>query len=417
MKRPVVFVLLLFWLKSYPQDMTYTRFLIDTLTAPGLHGRGYVNNGDRKAALFISNEFYKAKLDSFSGGYFQPFEFPVNVFPAAMSLRLNDKLLTPGADYIVDPASGSAKGRYKVVEVSGPPARGNHVHVKGSMVMYNSGATPKKAAMDSVLEWVGSAYGAAGIIFIEEKKLTWSVSGRQYPFPVVHILKEAVKLPVRYIKFNMESVLEPRHQTQNVIGYIKGTQKPDSFLVFSAHYDHLGRMGQATYFPGANDNASGIAMMLNLIKHYSTTNPKPAYSMVFIGFAGEEAGLKGSEFYTKNPMFSLLKIKFLINMDLLGTGDDGMMVVNGDVFKPEFELLTQLNDSLHYLKTIQKRGKAMNSDHYYFSENGVPCFFFYTLGGITAYHDIYDVSTTLPLTKFEEVFKLITHFVNRLSEN
>ncbi len=90
-----------------------------------------------------------------------------------------------------------------------------------------------------------------------------------------------------------------------MIATIKGTAIPDSFLVFSAHYDHLGQMGKDIYFPGANDNASGTSMLLNLAKYYSQNRPK--YSVLFIAFGGEEAGLIGSEYYVKNPLVPLSK--------------------------------------------------------------------------------------------------------------
>ena len=60
---------------------------------------------------------------------------------------------------------------------------------------------------------------------------------------------------------------------------------------------------------------------------------------------------------------------------------------------------------------VKKRGKAAISDHYPFSEAGVPCFYIYTMGGIQAYHDVYDVAETLPLTEFEDIFRLLTDFV------
>ena len=63
---------------------------------------------------------------------------------------------------------------------------------------------------------------------------------------------------------------------------------------------------------------------------------------------------------------------------------------------------------------IGARGKAKNSDHYWFTEKGVPSFFIYTLGGIKAYHDIYDRPETLPLTKFAEVYKLLLEFTDYL---
>src|SRR5690606_14083057 len=97
---------------------------------------------------------------------------------------------------------------------------------------------------------------------------------------------------------------------------------------------HIGGQGRDVYFPGANDNASGTTMLLELAEHYSQ-NP-PDYSIVFMAFAAEEAGLLGSFHYTQNPFFPLQRIRFLINLDLLGTGDDGMMAVNGSIHPAEF---------------------------------------------------------------------------------
>ena len=87
-------------------------------------------------------------------------------------------------------------------------------------------------------------------------------------------------------------------------------------------------MGKDVYFPGANDNASGVAMLLNLANYYSKKENQPKCSIAFIAFAGEEAGLLGSKYFSEHPLIPLNKMKFLVNLDLLGTGDEGMMVVN-----------------------------------------------------------------------------------------
>jgi Zn-dependent M28 family amino/carboxypeptidase len=184
---------------------------------------------------------------------------------------------------------------------------------------------------------------------------------------------------------------------------------PDSFIVFSAHYDHLGIMGTEAIFTGANDNASGCAMMLSLAKHYAAHPAK--YSMAFIGWGGEELGLLGSFNYVEHPVFPLGKIKFMVNVDIMGTGDDGITVVNGTGYKPRFDSMVVINKKLNLLKEVKIRNNAANSDHYPFVEKGVPAFFIYTLGGIKAYHDIYDKRETLPMTKFKEVYILLTEFV------
>jgi Zn-dependent M28 family amino/carboxypeptidase len=210
------------------------------------------------------------------------------------------------------------------------------------------------------------------------------------------------------IKVNIENEMVNDFKTGNICGIVKGTLKPDSVIVYTAHYDHLGGMGSEIYFPGANDNASGVTEVLTLAKYYAA-HPQP-YSMAFILFAGEEAGLLGSKYFAENPLIPLKNIRFLINLDLEGTGIEGITVVNAIVYPNEFTMLKQINEKSKYLVKVNSRGKAANSDHYFFTEKGVPAFYMYTLGGIKAYHDIYDVSATLPLTEYENEFNLLVRF-------
>jgi aminopeptidase YwaD len=211
------------------------------------------------------------------------------------------------------------------------------------------------------------------------------------------------------LDIDIKSVFFDSLRTQNIIGFVPGTEIPDSFMVFSAHYDHLGGIGDSCYFPGANDNASGIAMLLNLANYYQKNPAK--YTMVFIAFGAEEVGLLGSKYFVENPLFPLEKIKILVNMDMMGTGEEGIQVVNATLFETEYNLLKKINEDHKYLANIKSRGKSANSDHHWFTEKGVPAFFIYTLGGVAHYHDIYDRAETLPLTEFEDIFKLLIGFV------
>ena len=95
---------------------------------------------------------------------------------------------------------------------------------------------------------------------------------------------------------------------------------------------------------------------------------------------------------------------------MAGTGDKGIKVVNGTVFRKEFDLLNDLNQENNYIHSVNIRGESCNSDHCMFYRQGVPSFFIYTLGGIQAYHDIYDRFETLPLTAFEGYSELMIHF-------
>ena len=94
----------------------------------------------------------------------------------------------------------------------------------------------------------------------------------------------------------------------------------------------------------------------------------------------------------------------------MGTGENGATVVNATEYPKEFALLNHVNDQGKFLVKINPRGKAANSDHHFFTEKGVPAFFLYTQGGITAYHDVFDKAETLPFRVYENLFKLFVGF-------
>ena len=95
----------------------------------------------------------------------------------------------------------------------------------------------------------------------------------------------------------------------------------------------------------------------------------------------------------------------------MGNGAEGVMTVNGANYKEQYDLLSNLNIKNNYLPAVKARGKAKNSDHYYFSEAGVPCFFFYLMGPYPFYHDIHDKASAVPFTNFENAFSLFRDFI------
>ncbi|MBA2610342.1 MAG: M28 family peptidase [Bacteroidetes bacterium] len=377
----LIFLFLISFKTLLAQDTTYARGVIKFLTSKKCFGRGYLNNGLDVAAKYIASELKANKAQPFfPTGYFQWFDFNVNTFPNKVNVKINNKFLKPGIDYIISPESGTVKGKYTVL--------------KKDSVTYiaNNMALPISVKI--------------------KKKLTYSVATHSVVGCTIDLLSESAPENISNIEVNIESKVLTKYINKNICAFIPGKINNDTVMVFSAHYDHLGGMGKATFFPGANDNASGVSVLLNLVKYYQKNPPK--YKTVFIFFAGEEAGLIGSHYFVDSKVLDLTKIKFLVNLDLLGTGDEGIMVVNGYTFEKQFNLLDKINKEKNFIKEIKKRGKASNSDHYWFSEAGVPCFFIYTMGGIKAYHDVFDIAKTLPLTDYVDVFKLITEFAEKL---
>jgi aminopeptidase YwaD len=410
-----LFSIMFFSTSLFSQNITYVRGVIDTLTSPEFYGRGYVNRGDKIAAEFIVKQLKKNKLTFFTSDALQPFHINVNTFPGELKLEVNGILKKPGVDYMVMPNSQSMKQSFKTLvlnekTLSTPKLTkkfdGLKVLKRALIVDTGFKDLKNKKLQDTPL-----------LVVIRDKGITWHVSNRQSNKKYAEIIINRNSLPadIKKVSVNIEAKQQDNYQTQNVVGYISGKVYPDSFLVFGAHYDHLGMMGSTTCFPGANDNASGTAMLLDLAAYYSKPENKPDYSIAFIFFSGEEAGLLGSEYYTEHPLFSLKNIKFMLNLDMVGTGSDGIKVVNGSIFKPEFEKLKALNEKGGYLKVVSDRGEAANSDHYFFYKNGVKSFFIYTLGNeYKEYHTVGDKAAGLPLTKYNELFNLVCNFVKIL---
>lgn len=376
--KQAIFILFLFsFFTGYGQDSVYVRRTINELTSKKFWGRGYTKDGMVKASDFLSTEYKKLGLLPIGKNYKQDFSYPVNTFPGKMTVEVNDKKLVPGKDFIVNNESPSIRKEANLTKIDS--------------VTYDGGSNLQVLLKD---------------------KLTWSVASEVATFTKIEINKKSFTEIPKTILLDIENKLIPDFKASNIIGYVKGTRSPDSMLMMTAHYDHLGGMGSETYFPGANDNAAGIATLLSLAKYYAS-NPQP-YSIGFICFAGEEAGLIGSRYFTENPIIPLSKIKFLLNLDLVGTGENGMTVVNASVYPQAFALLNDINNEQKLISKINPRGKAANSDHYFFTEKGVSAFFFYTQGGIPAYHDVFDKPETLPLTEYNDLFKLIINFNKKI---
>ncbi|HSZ72830.1 MAG TPA: M28 family peptidase [Cytophagaceae bacterium] len=417
MKRLIV-LFVLFSTCSYAQDMERVKTVITKLTAKNMHGRSPAFEGDQKAATYIQHLFQDADLEPVKQSYVQYFTYDTQIFPKKMSLSINGKKLQPGIDYIIDPVSSSGKGKAQLLYLDSAffyqaREKGSSLDFKNKAVVYDQKYYAKLNELP--LELVQKIYSASCIIEYNHSRLTMSVASKPLSIPIFKLgVMNAKNLQSGTCTFHLSSEWKKNYRSQNIVGMIKGSVHPDSFLVFSAHYDHLGHLGKKTYFPGANDNASGISLINELAHYYNDTNNKPAYSILFIAFGAEEAGLIGSNYFTQHPLIPLKQIKFLINVDIVGTGDESITVVNGSEYPKAFAQLDSLNKSNHLLPAVVKRGKAANSDHYHFTQKGVPAFFIYTNGKQKAYHDVFDKAETLPLNKYKELFILLTLFTKTL---
>ncbi|MFT7614395.1 MAG: aminopeptidase YwaD [Parvicellaceae bacterium] len=387
--------------------------IVAKLTSDEFHGRGYTNNGNKIAADYLAEQFEKYGLKKFNDSYFQKFNIDINTFPKKCGVTIKGKVLQPGVDFLPSPASGSDKGTFKLTWIN----KDNFLTISRKIeiekipveaIVLDMQGIKSQDTLQYFHQFKNYFSNQFPVVWIQDAKFTHSMSQTQQKHAVVLVSREFVE-GAETIDLDIEAVLEKDYETQNVIGFIPGKKK-NKYLCVTGHYDHLGEIADTVIFPGANDNASGVAMLIYLMKYYSENPPK--YSIVFMAFSAEEVGILGSKYYVENPIFPLEKIKFLVNCDISGTGDEGITVVNGTIHKKQFKKLTAINTKNNYLHKVNIRGRAANSDHFWFTQQQVPCIFIYTMGGIKAYHDIYDKGETLPLSAFTNYSKLLIGFLD-----
>ncbi|MDD3859190.1 MAG: M28 family peptidase [Bacteroidales bacterium] len=414
----ILFVFLLFFcFDSNAQNIEKTKERIQILASQEFGGRGYVNFGGDLAAVYIAEQMEKAGLKQFGESYFQEFRYNINTFPGKISVKLNNKTLIPGTDFLIGPASPTVKNKYPIflpdslllndtIKFLAELVKNNYKE-KAFVIDYaqTQNIDIKKFYINIMRynSWFGC------IVELIPEELMWSVSTKVQTYPVVKIKRESFDKKTQMIKLNSKSEYVKDFEARNVIGYVEGEK--DEFIVFTAHYDHLGWMGKDVFIPGAQDNASGTALVLDLADYYSKN--KPEYSIAFMLFFGEEAGLFGSTYYVMNPLFDLKKIKAVFNLDMVGTGDDGITVVNGaeEEYKDIWNLIDKINKENEFFTEIKARKESANSDHYPFHAKGVRAVFIYTMGGKTYYHNPKDKPETLTFTGYNQLFGLLTKFV------
>lgn len=399
------------------QSYKYAIYCKDTLASKYMAGRAYVDEGDKKAATFIRNELKESGVKLLGENGFQKLNFPINnIMDLKVSMRYLKKPLKLGEDYLVFGSSPSAN---MVLENVKPLIFNTKKQIEE--------IKPKKL-QDKVLLFNTKTLSYVDIIVflrgLKKENVTPKLAviqgydkipyytGRALmDFPILQLKGNMIDKKIKHLALEIKSEFISSYQSQNVWGIVEGTKYKDSCFVFIAHYDHLGKVGDV-HFPGANDNASGVAVILDLAKYYAK-NPAE-HSVVFIFATGEEIGLLGSKFAAENPYIDLEKIKFLFNLDMCGTGATGVAVINGLKEPKAGKLLQEINNENQWFIKVFLGEESCNSDHCHFVQKGVPAHFLFTYGcEYNEYHTIYDNGKDLPFTKHIDFCNLLKEFVRR----
>ncbi|MDX1429906.1 MAG: M28 family peptidase, partial [Rhodothermales bacterium] len=383
------------------------------LASDELLGRETGEPGADSAAAYLETQFAALGLDPlFETGYRQPFEVATTVAVGSDSrLSVNTPIkehrLLLGRDWYPFSFSSSGPVSGRMLEAGYGLEDGDFAGARPQIkrIAMIDGGTPEgmhgHGGVDASLRRRATLAREAGLkaVAIKVTKLSLpEVGSRPSPIgiPAIQIVDNehtAAALSHEYARFHGMVEVNPVIATgYNVGGIIRGTSHRDRIIVVGAHYDHLGLGGPGSLAPdavephnGADDNASGTAVLLGLAEHFARPENRPSATIVFVGFSGEEMGLLGSDHFASEPPFDLSNVIAMINFDMVGRLDEGKLQRLGTETATEF---TDILDEAAAGRdlTVSRVGDGYGpSDQTSFYSRGVPVLHFFS-GTHSQYH-------------------------------
>jgi Zn-dependent M28 family amino/carboxypeptidase len=237
-------------------------------------------------------------------------------------------------------------------------------------------------------------------IFLAEQAVISKIFNAPFEKFVKAASEEAAKKPLLKIKpsrivYNILMETKPV-KSENMLGYLEGTDKKDELIVISAHYDHIGlHEGEDKVNNGADDDGSGTVTVLQLAKAFAQAKKEghgPRRSILFMTVTGEEEGLLGSEYYVTHPVFPLANTVADLNIDMVGRRDpehngkpDYVYIIGADKLSSELNEINERNNKEYtkldfdylYNDVNHPTNLYKRSDHWNFAKNNVPIIFYF----------------------------------------
>lgn len=433
---------------------------VKILTSKEFDGRLPGSEGYKKAAQFAADKFYELGL-WYAGdeNYFQYLNVEYNKIDAPAIFKsivdadtINYKI---GKDFVLRGFTGSNSFILPVVfcgyGISRPDFHYDDyegINVKNKIVMVFK-QNPKWKNNDK--DWgtnyprekslIAKTHGAKGILFVslpndkEPQPLIGSVlhgEGEQpVDFPQLHISLDAAntllsktgftisdcqtkidkkKKPLSInlltkVQIEVNARYEKNVKTFNVVGMTEGSDSKlkNEFVIIGAHLDHVGSQA-GLLFPGANDNASGSAGVLQIAKAFVKGGLLPKRSVIFVLFASEEQGLNGAKHFVESWKKGYDKIVAMINLDCIGYGDS-IQIGNGKSAPKLWEIANQI-DKTKFNFMVEKTWSGGGADAAPFHEKEIPCLYFVTTNSYDHLHLPTDEVETLNPSLYETLVKL-----------
>jgi len=212
--------------------------------------------------------------------------------------------------------------------------------------------------------------------------------------------------------------------TENVLAYIKGSEKPEEIIIISAHLDHLGVSEQGEIYNGADDDGSGTVAIMEIAQAFNLAKKDghiPKRSILFLHFTAEELNKQGSDYYTKHPIFPLENTVANLNIDMIGRVDNlhldnknYIYLIGSDRLSKELHYTSEKVNNSYFNINIDYRYNVENeknhyytrSDHYNFAKHDIPVIFYFN-GEHDDYHEVTDTPDKIDYHLLETRTKLI----------
>ena len=441
---------------------------MEVLTSDSLEGRETATPGQKKAANYLRTEFKKMGLLPVSIDGTETYDqvFPiVNTKAREISLAVGDELFFRDSDFIFGGRiEDTAYDTLRIVFAGfGTPEDLARIQCRGGAVMLiHSQAGMNNLAVynlsdkidrcrDMGFEYIFIIYGEKDTQFeqllgISRQYQTGSWLGTQLKEPGIFFIspslgadimhkdmdqllksagksREGKRKPFRKIGETFvvvhAEVYDSLVNTENILGYVRGSEKPEECVIISAHYDHVG-IREGDIYRGADDNASGTAALMELAEAFSQA-PDPRRSILFIAFTGEEKGLFGSEYYVNHPVFPLSQTLADLNIDMIGRTDSRhpadtgyVYIIGSDKISRELHEISERTNREHtrlvfdytYNYETDPNRFYYRSDHYNFAKNNIPVIFYFT-GVHEDYHKPTDTPDKIRYDRMVTITKLI----------
>jgi hypothetical protein len=434
--------------------------LVRELAADSMLGRKTGFQGGTLVENWIAQKMGEIGLDPLdsSGSYLEPFHFAATDLTGPIEVKVAGQALEYGKDFGELLYSGGGKVEGEVVFVGYGISRPDlgwddyaGVDVKGKVVLAIRGAPKARAAEfpdERMMGWKSSTArdrGAVGAILAEgEKPIMGTLQERwlRPDLPSVSFSSAAADrlLAKKGTTLAKEKALRdegkpgssfatgvaaalsvstrvvPEAEGRNAIGGIKG-RDPDlrgEVVLVGAHMDHLGVDPLGRPYNGADDNASGTAVLLHVADVLKRNGWRPKRTVVFVGFGAGEQGLVGSRVLARDGLpFQNDGIACVLNMDMVGQGETNLTLAGGHGY-PEMvdRLRGYLPEDLR--KTVHAGRVEPNGDHWPFFERGVPAFFLATRGDHPNYHAVGDDAANVKPECLEAAARVVGALVVRL---